>query len=57
MTIKKEDNGHRTYPIQVVSRRTGLSPEVLRIWEKRYGVVEPHRTHSGRRQYSEEEVR
>jgi methanogenic corrinoid protein MtbC1 len=41
----------------VASRRTKLSRELLRIWERRYGVVDPRRTDSGRRQYSEEEVR
>lgn len=44
------------HPIQVVSRRTGLSAEVLRIWEKRYAVVEPRRSPTGRRLYSEEDI-
>ena len=29
------------HPIRVVARRTGLTPAVLRAWEKRYGVVVP----------------
>ncbi|HWC58696.1 MAG TPA: MerR family transcriptional regulator, partial [Verrucomicrobiae bacterium] len=42
--------------IQAVSRRTGLSPHVIRIWEKRYNAVLPSRTESNRRLYSGEEI-
>ena len=44
------------HPIQIVARRTGLSADVIRAWEKRYGVVEPVRTESGRRLYSDADV-
>jgi DNA-binding transcriptional MerR regulator/methylmalonyl-CoA mutase cobalamin-binding subunit len=44
------------HPIRVVSRRTGLSPHVIRAWEKRYGAVEPHRTPTNRRVYSTDDV-
>lgn len=43
-------------PIQVVAQRTGLSAHVIRIWEKRYGAVQPERTASNRRLYSEQEI-
>lgn len=46
----------KRHPIQVVARRTGLSPEVLRIWEKRYGIVTPARTQTGRRVYSDADI-
>ena len=42
--------------IKVVSRRTGLSAHVIRIWEKRYGAVEPERTGTNRRLYSDEQI-
>jgi DNA-binding transcriptional MerR regulator/methylmalonyl-CoA mutase cobalamin-binding subunit len=42
--------------IKVVARRTGLSAPVIRIWEKRYGAVEPERTGTNRRLYSEEQI-
>lgn len=45
--------GHQ---IRVVAQRTGLSPHVIRIWEKRYRVVEPSRTDTNRRRYSDEEI-
>jgi DNA-binding transcriptional MerR regulator/methylmalonyl-CoA mutase cobalamin-binding subunit len=44
------------HPIQVVARRTGLTPHVLRVWEKRYGAVLPHRTQTNRRLYSEADI-
>lgn len=44
------------HPIQVVSRRTGLSPDVLRAWERRFGLVDPERGPGGRRLYSDAEV-
>lgn len=37
-------------------RRTGLTADVLRAWEKRYGVVEPGRSEGGRRLYSDEDI-
>ncbi len=42
--------------MKAVSLRTGLSPHVLRVWEKRYGAVRPRRTDTNRRLYTEEEV-
>jgi DNA-binding transcriptional MerR regulator len=42
------------YPIAVVARRAGLSPEVLRAWERRYTGIAPDRDSSGRRVYSSE---
>lgn len=44
------------YPIKVVSQITGLSVHVIRAWEKRYNVVEPDRSDTNRRLYSEEEI-
>jgi MerR family transcriptional regulator, light-induced transcriptional regulator len=35
-----------------LSRRVGVSPEVLRAWERRYGVLQPRRSRSGQRLYS-----
>lgn len=39
------------HPIGLVSRRTGLKPDVIRAWERRYGAIEPGRTSSNRRYY------
>jgi DNA-binding transcriptional MerR regulator len=40
-----------TYPLRTAARLTGVSPELLRAWEKRYRVVEPLRTPGGTRRY------
>ncbi len=45
-----------SHTIRVVSKRTGLSPHVIRIWERRYGAVTPTRTETNRRLYSETAV-
>lgn len=39
--------------MRLVVERTGLSPDVLRAWERRYGVVTPGRSPGGQRWYSE----
>lgn len=44
------------HAIKAVSKRTGLSAHVIRVWEKRYGAVKPTRTGTNRRLYSEDEV-
>ena len=42
--------------IRAVSVRTGLSAHVIRVWEKRYGAVQPNRSGTNRRYYSEEQI-
>lgn len=44
------------HTIKAVSTRTGLSPHVIRIWERRYGAVDPERTDTNRRLYSDGDV-
>jgi DNA-binding transcriptional MerR regulator/methylmalonyl-CoA mutase cobalamin-binding subunit len=44
------------HPIAVVAERTGLSQDVLRIWERRYGAVRPQRAAGGRRLYSDADI-
>ena len=46
----------KRHPIQVVARRSGLTADVLRAWEKRYAVVTPARSESGRRLYSDADI-
>ena len=36
-----------------LSRRTGVAPELLRAWERRYGLLRPTRSSGGFRLYSE----
>jgi MerR family transcriptional regulator, light-induced transcriptional regulator len=35
-----------------LSRRVGVTPEVLRAWERRYGVLQPRRSRAGQRLYT-----
>jgi DNA-binding transcriptional MerR regulator len=44
------------HPIRVAAERTGLSPDVLRAWERRHGVVTPARSEAGQRLYSDADV-
>ena len=39
-----------------LSRRSGVSPELLRAWERRYGLVRPTRSAGGLRLYSASDV-
>jgi DNA-binding transcriptional MerR regulator len=44
------------FKIGVVSRKTGLSPATLRLWEDQYGLLAPARSRGGTRLYSESDV-
>ena len=44
------------HSIKTASRMTGLSPHLIRIWEKRYSAVAPQRTSTNRRLYSDAEI-
>jgi DNA-binding transcriptional MerR regulator len=44
------------FPIREVSRLTGINPVTLRAWERRYGLIQPTRTESGHRLYSQSDI-
>jgi methanogenic corrinoid protein MtbC1 len=46
----------KLHPIGYVARTLGLSPHVLRAWEKRYEAVQPGRSSKNRRLYSQEDI-
>ena len=46
----------KRHPIAVVAERTGLTQDLLRIWERRYGAVTPDRGPDDKRLYSDEDV-
>ena len=50
------DHAQLLLNISAVERETGLSKDVLRIWERRYGFPEPHRDDNAERQYPQEQV-
>jgi len=47
--------GH--YSIRTAAQLSGLTPYVIRAWEKRYGVVRPERSEGNQRTYSDDDVR
>lgn len=44
------------YPIREISRLTGVSPITLRAWERRYALIEPVRTDTGHRLYTQSHI-
>src|SRR5579885_3385678 len=46
-------NKHR---IHRVAKMTGLSKDVIRVWERRYGLIKPSRSSNRYREYSDQDV-
>ncbi len=44
------------YNLKAVIHETGLSPETLRAWERRYGLLKPKRSPGGHRLYSQYDI-
>ena len=44
------------FRIGELSRRSGVSPELLRAWERRYGLLDPTRSKGGLRLYSPDDL-
>ncbi|MER7559855.1 MerR family transcriptional regulator [Nocardioides sp. NPDC126508] len=44
------------YTIKHAAQRVGITTATLRAWERRYGVIAPHRSESGYRLYGEHDV-
>ncbi|MGO9498909.1 MAG: MerR family transcriptional regulator [Solirubrobacteraceae bacterium] len=55
MSAHEADRG----PVRIgeLSRRVGVTPEALRAWERRYGILSPTRTEGGFRLYGEDDER
>jgi MerR family transcriptional regulator, light-induced transcriptional regulator len=47
---------HAVLRIGEISKRTGVSPELLRAWERRYDLLQPRRSSGGLRLYSDADV-
>ncbi len=56
MNSSNNDRDRGKHPIRVVALRTGLSPSVLRAWERRYRLVTPSRSEGGQRLYSDADI-
>ena len=51
-----ENTEQEVFEISAVARLTGISSHVLRVWERRYSVVDPQRSESKRRQYTQSDI-
>ncbi len=49
-------SAEQRFSMKYVSRRTGLTPHTIRVWERRYGAVMPERTETNHRLYSEADI-
>ena len=56
LQMKEDLSAKPRHLIQVVNRRTGLSSDVIRVWEKRYQAVVSHRNDTNRRLYSDKDI-
>ena len=50
------DKSTPSYNLSVVVRETGIKPDTLRAWERRYGLPDPERTEGGHRLYSARDI-
>ncbi len=55
MSINAKNN-HHTLNLKAVVQETGLKPDTLRAWERRYGLPQPRRTPGGHRLYSQQDI-
>lgn len=55
--MKEEKLKKGMYSIKDLERLSGIKAHTIRIWEKRYGVVEPKRTDTNIRYYTNDELK
>jgi DNA-binding transcriptional MerR regulator len=44
------------FTVKAVAQKTGINPHTIRIWERRFSVITPERTETGRRQYTRADI-
>jgi DNA-binding transcriptional MerR regulator len=49
-------NSTPTFNLKAVLQETGLKPDSLRAWERRYGLPQPERSPGGHRLYSQQDI-
>jgi DNA-binding transcriptional MerR regulator len=52
ITMKEE----ALFNLKAVIKKTGLKPDTLRAWERRYGIPTPQRSAGGHRLYSQHDI-
>lgn len=51
-----EDLLNPTYNLKAVVKETGIKPDTLRAWERRYGLPQPSRTSGKHRLYTQQDI-
>jgi DNA-binding transcriptional MerR regulator len=51
-----DDQQNPTYNLKAVVKETGIKPDTLRAWERRYGMPQPSRTAGKHRLYSQQDI-
>ena len=51
-----DQNQNELFPIRALAEQTAIGSSTLRAWERRYGLLKPHRTPKGHRLYSQSDV-
>lgn len=46
-----------TYSIKDLERLTNVKAHTIRMWEKRYGIVDPNRSETNIRNYNDEDLK
>ena len=49
-------NGALEFAIGEVAAMLGMTPATVRVWERRYGALQPRRTGGGRRRYTVDDI-
>ena len=57
MTAKLKTWNMANYSIKDLENFTGIKAHTIRIWEKRYGVVDPKRTGTNIRYYDDNDMK
>ncbi len=56
LSVAKQHRESPTFNLKAVVTETGLKPDTLRAWERRYGLPDPDRTSGGHRLYSRRDI-
>ena len=49
-------SGEALFNLKAVVRQTGIKPDTLRAWQRRYGLPSPRRSAGGHRLYSQRDI-
>ena len=55
--VTRPDANDARFKMGTLSRLTGLKPELLRAWQRRFALFEPERTEGGHRMYTPDDLR